>query len=173
MSRICPHCNYSRQSGDHAPDWQCPSCQRAYAKSPAGSGSAQRSDAVFVQAAPTGFGFGKWLLVVLVLGAAVVFGRPLLQQGTATHAAVEQGAVQPEVVLYSTAWCGYCRKAREFFAANGIRYIEYDIEKNSLAFSEYRRLGGKGVPLITVGDDVVKGYNEAALRELLRPWARG
>jgi hypothetical protein len=29
------------------------------------------------------------------------------------------------------------------------------------------------VPLITVGDDVVKGYNEPALRELLRPWARG
>jgi glutaredoxin len=75
--------------------------------------------------------------------------------------------------LYSTAWCGYCRKAREFFAANGIRYIEYDIEKNSAAQSEHRRLGGKGVPLITVGDDVIKGYNEPALRELLRPWARG
>jgi glutaredoxin len=173
MRRICPHCNYSRQSGDHAPDWQCPSCQRAYEKTPAGSVSAQRTDTVFVQAAPAGFGFGKWLLVVLVLGAAVGFGRPLLQQGTAAHAAVGQLALQPEVILYSTAWCGYCRKAREFFAANGIRYVEYDIEKNAAAFSEHRRLGGKGVPLITVGDDVVKGYNEPVLRELLRPWARG
>ena len=108
----------------------------------------------------------------MVLGAAVVFGRPLVQREVVVHAAVGQVA-QLDVVLYSTAWCGYCRKAREFFAANGIRYVEYDIEKNPAAFSEHRRPGGRGVPLITVGDDVVKGYNEPALRQLLRPWARG
>jgi hypothetical protein len=71
----------------------------------------------------------KWLLVVVMLGAAVVFGRPLVQREVVVHAAVGQVA-QLDVVLYSTAWCGYCRKAREFFAANGIRYVEYDIEKN-------------------------------------------
>jgi glutaredoxin len=113
------------------------------------------------------------MFVILLIGVAVGFGRPLLQPQQSAHAAVGEQTLQPEVILYSTAWCGYCRKAREFFAANGIRYIEYDIEKNSAAQSEHRRLGGKGVPLITVGDDVIKGYNEPALRELLRPWARG
>ena len=173
MSRICPHCNYSRQSGDHAPDWQCPSCERAYEKSPAGSATALRSVTTSSQPEKSGFRFGKWMFVILLIGVAVGFGRPLLQPQQSAHAAVGEQTLQPEVILYSTAWCGYCRKAREFFAANGIRYIEYDIEKNSAAQSEHRRLGGKGVPLITVGDDVIKGYNEPALRELLRPWARG
>lgn len=173
MSRICPHCNYSRQSGDQTPDWQCPSCQRAYEKSPAGSLAALRSVTAAPLSETRSFGFGKWVFVIVLIGAAVGFGRPFLQAPTGAIAAVGQTAQQPEVIMYSTAWCGYCRKAREFFAANGIRYVEYDIEKNAAAFSEHRRLGGKGVPLITVGDDVVKGYNEPVLRDLLRPWARG
>lgn len=34
MSQIitCPACQYTRQETDVAPDWQCPMCQRAYAK---------------------------------------------------------------------------------------------------------------------------------------------
>lgn len=173
MSRICPHCNYSRQPSDYAPDWQCPSCERAYEKPSAGAASALRPVMAAPQPEMRRSGFGKWVFVIVMIGAAVGFGRPLLQASTGAIAAVGQTAQQPEVIMYSTAWCGYCRKAREFFAANGIRYTEYDIEKNSLAYSEHRRLGGKGVPLITVGNDVIKGYNEPALRQLLRPWARG
>ncbi|MDE2439789.1 MAG: hypothetical protein KGP14_02100 [Betaproteobacteria bacterium] len=30
MSRICPHFNYFRKSDGIAPDWQCPSCEKAY-----------------------------------------------------------------------------------------------------------------------------------------------
>jgi glutaredoxin len=114
-------------------------------------------------------GAGKWLLILLVLAAAFWFGRPLIQQRSlSTEAAV--AASQPEVLLYATDWCGYCKMTREFFAANGIRYIEHDIEKSSTALSEHKKLGGNGVPLIKVGDEVISGYNEAALRQLLGPW---
>jgi hypothetical protein len=30
--QTCPKCHYTRQPHDHAPDWQCPSCQVAYNK---------------------------------------------------------------------------------------------------------------------------------------------
>ena len=75
--------------------------------------------------------------------------------------------------LYATEWCGYCKMTRAFFAANGIRYTEYDIEKSSEALKQHRKLGGNGVPLIVVGDDVIKGWNEGALRQLLQPWIKG
>ena len=32
MTSECPACGYVRQPTDDAPDWQCPSCQRAYSK---------------------------------------------------------------------------------------------------------------------------------------------
>ena len=171
MSRICPHCNYARHPDDQAPDWQCPSCQKAYAKAggdlPSGS---LRTDGANGRSGSRA-GLGRWLLVLLVFGVALWFGRSLLHSPLSSGDAMAAG--QPEVRLYATEWCGYCKLTREFFAANGIRYVEYDIEKSSESLREHRKLGGNGVPLIVVGDEVIKGWNEGALRQLLRPWLRG
>ena len=112
------------------------------------------------------------LLILIALGAALWFGRPLLQQGSVPKAMAVGSAEQPAVVLYATSWCGYCKMTREFFAANGIRYTEQDIEQSSTALQQHKKLGGNGVPLIVVGDEVIKGWNEQALRQLLRPWMR-
>jgi len=169
VSRICPHCNHIRQAGDDVPDWQCPACLKAYAK----AGIALPPEKL-IQYGPNvaqrSAGRGKWLFVLLALGAAFWFGRTLSPQRSAP---VEAAAGQPAVVLYATEWCGYCKATRAFFAANGIRYIEHDIEKSSTALSEHRKLGGNGVPLIVVGDELIKGYNEQTLRQLLGPWLQG
>jgi glutaredoxin len=172
MSRICPHCNYARQATAETPDWQCPSCQKAYAK----AGSAPPPETL-IQYGPNvearSGGAGKWLLILLALGLAFWFGRPLLQKGHVVPAMAVASAEQPEVVLYATSWCGYCKMTREFFAANGIRYTEQDIEQSSAALLQHKKLGGKGVPLIVVGDEVINGWNEQSLRHLLGPWLRG
>jgi len=172
MSRICPHCNYSRQAEDTAPDWQCPSCERAYDK--AGSALPPESLRQYGPATTpeSRGGMGKWLLILIVLGAAFWYVRPLLQQRGVPAAMAVSSAGQPEVVLYATSWCGYCKMTRAFFAANGIRYTEQDIEQSSTAYQQHRKLGGNGVPLIVVGDEVIKGWNEQALRQLLGPWLR-
>lgn len=39
----CPACQYVRQPEDDAPDWQCPSCKRAYAKARVGVGTGHDS----------------------------------------------------------------------------------------------------------------------------------
>lgn len=171
MSRICPHCNHARRSDETAPDWQCPACEKAYDK--AGSSMplhVVREDASRASPAKRA-GAGRWLLVLLAFGAAFWFGRPLMQHRP--PASEMASAEQPEVRLYATDWCGYCKMTRAFFAANGIRYTEYDIEKSSDALREHRKLGGNGVPLIVVGDEVIKGWNEGALRQLLQPWIQG
>ncbi len=70
------------------------------------------------------------------------------------------------VVMISTSWCGYCRKARQFFNDNQIAFEEIDAEQTaSPGIREtYRRTG---VPLIIVGATEIRGFNERRLREIL------
>ena len=71
------------------------------------------------------------------------------------------------VVLYATSWCGYCAQARAYFAKKGVPYIERDVEKSASAHAEFKRLGGRGVPLIVHGDNVMRGFREQSLDALL------
>lgn len=70
------------------------------------------------------------------------------------------------VIMYSTSWCTYCKKARNYFEKNRVRYVEYDIEESSRAKEEFDELGGKGVPLIVVGRTKMSGFSEAGFREI-------
>lgn len=71
-----------------------------------------------------------------------------------------------EVVMYSAEWCGYCKKARRYFVANGIRFKEYDVEKSRKGQRDFKKLRAKGVPVILVGDQRMNGFSESAFRKL-------
>ncbi|HTF95659.1 MAG TPA: glutaredoxin family protein [Cellvibrio sp.] len=72
------------------------------------------------------------------------------------------------VVLYATDWCGYCKKARNFFKENNIAYVEYDIEKSAEGRSQYDQLHGRGVPLIMIHGNILRGYDPNAIKEALK-----
>ena len=171
MSQICPHCAHVRKASDTTPEWQCPACEKAYRKDGDALPPVTRVQSASSNEPRRAGGMAKWLLFLLLLGASFWFARPLLQHRAVSPADLAAG--QPEVVLYATDWCGYCKATRAFFQANDIRYVEYDIEKSSEAYKQHKKLGGRGVPLIVVGEEVIGGYNEAALRQLLGPWLKG
>lgn len=77
-------------------------------------------------------------------------------------------ATSRKVVIYTTDWCGYCKKAKKFMRDNKITFTEYDIEKSARARREYQRLNGHGVPLIVVGDKTLSGFSPASLMALLK-----
>jgi len=74
-----------------------------------------------------------------------------------------------QVVMYSTAWCGYCKKARNYFRANNIPFTEYDIEKDATAKQAYDRIGARGVPVILVGQRRMNGFSEAGFQQIYQP----
>ncbi|RZV34978.1 MAG: hypothetical protein EX272_11575 [Chromatiales bacterium] len=74
---------------------------------------------------------------------------------------------KPIVVMYATDWCGYCKQAREYFRANNIAFVEYDIEKNSKAKRNYDVLKGSGTPLIYQGYTRVVGFHPRLVEEKL------
>lgn len=81
---------------------------------------------------------------------------PALRQ---KHAAGTLPASMPYIVMYATATCPYCAKARTYMAARGIPYEE----RNADGSREFRQYGGRGVPLFVVGSEVVHGFSPAAL----------
>ncbi len=71
-----------------------------------------------------------------------------------------------QTVMYTTSWCGYCKKAREYFRKENIPYTEYDIEKDKQAKSIYDSFGGKGVPVIFVGQERMNGFDISSFKQI-------
>ncbi len=67
-----------------------------------------------------------------------------------------------EVVMYGTPNCGYCKQARAHLQRRGIPYLEKDVSSNPQAESEWRALGGRGVPLTIMGSHQLTGFSAAS-----------
>ena len=72
------------------------------------------------------------------------------------------------VAIYTTDTCGYCKMAKEYFQKNNVEFSEFnvgtDLEKRQ---EMIEKSGQMGVPVITVGGDLVVGFNKSRLQELL------
>ena len=71
---------------------------------------------------------------------------------------------KPRVTMYTTAYCGYCRRAERLLAAKGITDIdELRVDEDpDLRLAMMRRTGRRTVPQIYIGDRHVGGYDELA-----------
>lgn len=83
---------------------------------------------------------------------------------TYDEAVIDHG--KKKVVMYSTDWCGYCKKARKYFTENSIPFTEYDIEKNRSARIRYKKMGATGVPVITVGKKRMNGFSVKGFQKI-------
>ena len=73
-----------------------------------------------------------------------------------------------QVVWYGTETCPFFAKVRAYFKENGIAYADLDVGKPGESREEFKKLGGKGVPLLLIGDRRIDGYNAGVIREALR-----
>ena len=73
-----------------------------------------------------------------------------------------------EVTIYSTPVCHFCHAAKDFFNENNVTFTDYDVASNAEKRQEMIDMTGQmGVPVIKIGDDIVIGFDEPKLRELL------
>ena len=82
------------------------------------------------------------------------------------EASVTTRVRQEKVVMYSTVWCGYCKKARRYFKENKIPFQEYDTETSEKGKADYKRLKGTGVPIILVGKKRMNGFSPSGFEGL-------
>lgn len=73
-----------------------------------------------------------------------------------------------DVTIYSTPVCHYCQAAKEFFKENNVEYTEHDVAGDADKRQEMIEMTGQmGVPVIRIGDDVVIGFDQQKVEELL------
>lgn len=77
--------------------------------------------------------------------------------------AAGQPAAGKKVVMYTTSSCPACVTAKQYFAKKGVPYEEIDVERSMEGRQAFQKLGGRGVPLIMVGDKRMEGFSEQAL----------
>ncbi|MEV0926423.1 mycoredoxin [Streptomyces spongiicola] len=60
--------------------------------------------------------------------------------------------MQGTLTMYSTTWCGYCRRLKSQLDREGISYVEINIEEDpqSAAFVEKANNGNQTVPTVLV-----------------------
>lgn len=73
-------------------------------------------------------------------------------------------------ILFGTAWCPYCKAARNWFKANNIAFINCDIETNKRCGADYSALRksnrATGVPTIMYRGHTWGGYDENQMFEI-------
>ncbi len=77
-------------------------------------------------------------------------------------------ASRQEVLVYSTTWCGVCKTAKAYLDSKGVRYREVDVETDAGGREAFAKLGGRGVPLILVGERRMDGFDQRKLEEMLK-----
>lgn len=74
----------------------------------------------------------------------------------------------PKVTIFTTPTCHYCHMAKEFFKEHNVKYIEKDVTKDTEAREQMIEKSGQlGVPVIQIGDEIIVGFNQPILSELL------
>lgn len=78
-------------------------------------------------------------------------------------------AKAPQVDLYVTSWCPYCKKAMAFLRKNNIAFNSYDIEQDLDAATRKQNLdpGYGGIPLAVINGTTIRGFSESSYQQAL------
>ena len=68
-----------------------------------------------------------------------------------------------KVEVFVTSWCPYCLKLESFLKDQGIDYTRYDVESDEAGSRIFSELGGEGVPMTRVGNQVIHGYDPESI----------
>jgi glutaredoxin len=77
------------------------------------------------------------------------------------------------VVVYGASWCGACRQAESWLEANGVPFVEKDIEEDPGARAEMQRkareagISASGIPVIDVNGRLLTGFDPGAMQRAL------
>lgn len=72
------------------------------------------------------------------------------------------------VTIYSTPTCHFCHAAKDFFKEQNVTFTDYNVSQDSAKRDEMiQKSGQMGVPVIFVDDEMVIGFDEPKLRDLL------
>jgi len=74
----------------------------------------------------------------------------------------------PKIAIYSTPTCVYCNMMKDFLNNRDIPFEEYDVASDLAKREEMiEKSGQMGVPVATIGDEVMVGFDRERLSAIL------
>lgn len=110
------------------------------------------------------------LLYALILAAGLAIGRyvpQVIRMMTPKYSDGNFTAYYPDpktrVIVYGTETCPFCIKTRAYLTERHIPFIDIDVNKTEKGKRDYAQLGGKGVPLILIGNRKMTGFDQPTI----------
>lgn len=73
-----------------------------------------------------------------------------------------------KVLVYGTRGCSFCNKTRAWFADNKVDFSDIDVQKSAVAAARLAELGGEGVPVVIIGNRMIRGYQPEVFEKALQ-----
>ena len=86
---------------------------------------------------------------------------------------LEQARRNVQITMYSTDWCGVCKRARDYMRSRTIAFTELDIDHDAAARDRAHVLNARGsVPTITIDSELLIGFSPESLEDRIARAAR-
>lgn len=101
--------------------------------------------------------------IIFVLLAALAVYQFTSTDSPVVVDAVSASAIDAEcdAVVFTTATCPYCQKARVLLDKEQVAWCEFDVNESSANHALFKEHGGNGVPLAIIGSTKLHGFNKA------------
>lgn len=77
----------------------------------------------------------------------------------------------PQIIIYSTSWCAFCKTEAQWLDHLGIPYVKKDIEEDKEAYEELmsKSQGSySGVPVTDIAGDLILGFDRPKLLDSIK-----
>lgn len=73
------------------------------------------------------------------------------------------------VKVYSTPSCPWCTVAKNYLKSKNVKFEDMDVSKNREAAMEMvQKSGQRGVPVIDIDGNIIVGFDQGAIDNLIR-----
>ena len=71
------------------------------------------------------------------------------------------------IIIYTTSTWQHCHTAKAFLKSEGLKFTEKNVSNNQDFQKELVDLGARGVPTFKIGDEVIIGFNQDKIMNLI------
>jgi glutaredoxin-like YruB-family protein len=76
--------------------------------------------------------------------------------------------MKPNIVVFGTPTCSWCRKVKDYIKANGFTFKYVDVAQDATALKDMvRKTGQQGVPQLWINNVPVVGFDRDKIDRLL------
>jgi len=73
-----------------------------------------------------------------------------------------------DIKVYSTPTCPYCKMVKELLSSKSVEYQDIDVSASQESLDEMISVSGQmGVPVVVIGDEVIRGFNKDKIESLI------